>query len=143
MSDKLNLDFLFNSFYIFSLSRYLVVLDETNVVSTLTEALSLHVDTVLADKSHTSLTSGNSALTASLSVSTGVSVIKLVRNTCLGHFILLKKEGKKLVFRSKTMVHSLCFLFARNIDISITSKDDLHISQQTSFYKQACFANVY
>lgn len=96
MSDKLNLDFLFNSIYIFSLSRYLVVLDETNVVSTLTEALSLHVDTVLADKSHTSLTSGNSALTASLSVSTGVSVIKLVRNTCLGHFYITKKRREKV-----------------------------------------------
>ncbi len=64
---------------------YLGVLDESNISSTLTERLSLHVNSVFADKTHTSLTPGNAALTGSLSVSLGVSSVKLVWYTCLSH----------------------------------------------------------
>ena len=70
----------------FSYKKDLTVLDESDIVSTLTEALSLHVDSVLADESHTSLTSGNTALTGSLSVILWVSSVKLVWNTSLSHF---------------------------------------------------------
>jgi len=66
---------------VFPIQEHLTVFDESNIVSALTEALSLHVDSVLADESHSSLTSSDTALTGSLSVILGVSSIKLVRYT--------------------------------------------------------------
>jgi len=80
------------SFNLFPIQEHLTVLGESNIVSALTEALSLHVDSVLADKSHTSLTSGDAALTGSLSVILGVGSVKLVGYTSLSHFNILQRE---------------------------------------------------
>ena len=85
------------SFNLFPIQEHLTVLGESNIVSALTEALSLHVDSVLADKSHTSLTSGDAALTGSLSVILGVGSVKLVGYTSLSHFNILPKEKDGLV----------------------------------------------
>jgi hypothetical protein len=48
--------------------------------------LSLHVDAVFADKSHTSLSAGHTALTGSLSIVGRVGGIKLVGFACFSHF---------------------------------------------------------
>eukprot|EP01083_Nonionella_stella_P254464 874363_1 len=71
----------------------LTVLDETNVSSTLTETLSLHINSILADESHASLATSDAALTGSLSVILGMGGVKLVGYTCLGHFGMLCDVG--------------------------------------------------
>jgi len=57
----------------------LVVLDESHVNGAFTECLTLHVDSVLSDKSITSFTSGDSARTGSLSVSLRMGGVQLIR----------------------------------------------------------------
>ena len=48
--------------------------------------MTLHVDAVFSDESHTSFTSSDSACSGSLSVSLGVSGVQLVGLSGFGHF---------------------------------------------------------
>lgn len=74
----------------------LTVLDESNVISTFTEALSLHVDSVLADESHSSHTASDTASTGSFSVIAGVGCVKLVGYTSLSHFVKVQNLEREL-----------------------------------------------
>jgi hypothetical protein len=64
----------------------LTVLGPAHINGTFAEDLSLHVDSVLSDKSHTSLTSSDAASTRSLSVVLGMGCVELVGLSCFRHF---------------------------------------------------------
>ena len=65
---------------------FLAVLVPSHVQGSFTEYLTLHVDAVFSDESHTSFTSSDSACSGSLSVSLGVSGVQLVGLSGFGHF---------------------------------------------------------
>ena len=71
---------------------FLVVLVPSHVQGSFTENLTLHVDSVFSDQSHTSFTSSDSACSGSLSVSLGVSGKQLVGLSGFGHFGKCVKE---------------------------------------------------
>jgi hypothetical protein len=81
--------------------EHLAVLAPAHVEGALTEDLTLHVDTVLADEAHATLTAGHSALAGALAVVLGVGSVKLVGDASLSHFCNLfdksvsKGEGMK------------------------------------------------
>jgi len=70
----------------------LVVLFKSNIQCAFTETLSLHINAILADESHTTLTPCNPACARPLPVILRMSRIKFVWNTCLSHL-----EGSRLV----------------------------------------------
>ena len=78
---RLHVHYLLNSAY----THCLAVLDPAHINSPLSECLSLHVNSVFADKSISTLASSDNALTGSLSVVLGVSAVKLVGYACLSH----------------------------------------------------------
>lgn len=72
--------------------EHLAVLAPAHVEGALTEDLTLHVDTVLADEAHATLAAGHSALAGALAVVLGVGSVKLVRDASLSHFCKLFKN---------------------------------------------------
>lgn len=64
---------------------YLTVLLPSHISSPFPECLSLHIDAVFANESHTALTAGVTALTRALSIILGMGGVKLVGNACLSH----------------------------------------------------------
>ena len=64
----------------------LVVLHPSHVDRSFTEHLTLHVDTILSDQSHTSISSSDTARAGTLSVILGVRSIQLIGLSCFGHF---------------------------------------------------------
>ena len=68
--------------------EHLAVLAPAHVEGALTEDLTLHVDSVLADEAHAALAAGHSALAGALAVILGVGGVKLVGCTCFSHFEL-------------------------------------------------------
>jgi len=69
--------------------EHLAVLAPAHVEGALTEDLTLHVDTVLADEAHATLAAGHSALAGALAVVLGVGSVKLVGDASLSHFCKL------------------------------------------------------
>jgi hypothetical protein len=67
----------------------LVVLVPSHIDRSLTENLTLHVDSVFSDESVSSLATSDAALTGSLSVVLGMGSVKLIWLSCLGHFIYI------------------------------------------------------
>ena len=69
--------------------EHLAVLAPAHVEGALTEDLTLHVDTVLADEAHATLAAGHSALAGALAVVLGVGSVELVGDASLSHFCKL------------------------------------------------------
>jgi hypothetical protein len=63
----------------------LVVFHPSHVDRPFTEHLTLHVDSVLSDQTHTSFSSSDTARTGSLSVILWVGSVQLIGLSCFGH----------------------------------------------------------
>lgn len=72
----------------------LVVLDPTHVGRSFAKRLSLHVDAVLANQAHSSLSSSDSALTTSFAIILGVGSVEFVGGAAFDHFSFLFSVGK-------------------------------------------------
>ena len=84
-------------FQLDGIKNKLIVLLPSHVQSTFTENLSLHVNTILADKSHTTQTTSHTARTGTFSVVRRMCRIKLVWDTCLSHFGIICQKTKKSI----------------------------------------------
>jgi hypothetical protein len=74
--------------------KYSTVLLPSHISGPLPKRLSLHINAIFANESHTALTAGVTALTSALSVILGMCGVKLVGNACLSHdYFTREKES--------------------------------------------------
>ncbi len=85
--------------------KYLTVFLPSHISGPFPKGLSLHINAIFANESHTAFTAGVTALTSALSVILGMSGVKLVGNACLSHDYLAR--GKSLCRMEKLEIEEI------------------------------------